>query len=405
LRQQPARTLSILTGEFPARSETFIAAHAIGLARRGWAVRVSASEPGAGMAPSELAEIDMKGVQRAYWGAWAPSSAGRALQFVGDGVRDPGAFAFLLRNKRWMRPEVFFARRMRRHLEAAGAGLVHVHFGKNAALLVDAGWQGRAVVTWHGFDANMVPKLRGEGVYRTLFERDWTHTVGSTFMARRLVALGARADRILKIPMGVDFGSFETVDRRGRLEGPLKVVAVGRLSEEKGHSVLIDALSEVRRRGSDVCVVVLGEGPERPKLERKVDDLGLGPCVTFLGAQPPERVAQELAKADVFALTGVVAKNGSEESQGVAYVEAQATGLPVIASDVGGVSESLVPGETGILTPERDVAAVADALVAYAKSPALRYEHGAGGADFVRTRFSQAAMLDAFEDIYAGEPG
>lgn len=397
-----ATPLTILTGEFPARSETFVTAHATGLARRGWDVRVVAGKSGTGIEQSELAEIDAEGVERTYWGEWSSLSVGRALQFAGDGLRDPGALALLMRNRRWTRPEVFQARRMRRYLSAAGAGMVHVHYGKFAALLHDAGWAGRAVVTWHGFDANMVPKLRGEDVYHDLFQTDWVHTVGSSFMADRLVSLGAQAERIVKIPMGVDFTRFGEVDRRGRPEGPLKVISVGRLDEMKGYPVLLEAMAQAKARGTDLRLSILGEGSERQALETRVRELGLEGCVTLLGAQAPGRVGRELAAADVFALTGVVAKTGRVETQGLAYIEAQATGLPVIASDVGGVSESLVAGQTGTVTAEGDVKAVADALVAYARTPGLRIEQGRRGAEFVRSRFSQGAMLDAFEDIYAG---
>ncbi|MBB04267.1 MAG: hypothetical protein CML03_01885 [Pseudooceanicola sp.] len=397
------RNLTIFAGEFPARSETFVRNHAAGFAQRGWRVEVMSSQPGESMSQTELAEVDAMGVTRSYWGAWSPSSAGRALQFAGELMRAPGLVAVLNGAGGWTRPEMFAGHRMRRLLRQSPTGPVHVHYGKYAALLVAAGWPGPAIVTWHGFDANIVPKLRGDGIYRDLFAKDWVHTVGSSFVQRRLVALGARPDRIVKIPMGVDFERFVEIDRSGWAARPLAVVSVGRLSEEKGHAVLLDAAAEVNARGTDLRLTIIGEGPARPVLERQIRDLGLGARVLLLGSQPPARVVRELAAADVFALPGVTAGNGSEETQGLAYIEAQATGLPVIASDVGGVSESLDPGRSGILTAERDVKAVADALVAYAEHPDLRYDHGRQGAAFVRAKFTQAAMLDAFERLYAGE--
>ncbi|KEO54699.1 hypothetical protein TP2_17340 [Thioclava pacifica DSM 10166] len=355
------------------------------------------------MAEAELDEIDAVGVERSYWGGWAESSAGRALQFGADALRDPGVVALLARNKRWTRPEVFAARRMRRLQNAAPHGVLHIHYGRNAALLLDAGWTGRAVVTWHGYDANIVPRERGQDVYQDLFTRDWIHTVGSSFMKRRLVTLGAREDRIVKIPMGVDFTRFAQVDRRERPEGPLNVVAVGRLDEMKGYPVLIDAVAEALGQGVSLQLTILGEGPDRASIEARIEARGLQDRVRLLGAQRSDQVVRELAAADVFALTGVVAASGRVETQGVAYIEAQATGLPVIASDVGGVSESLDPGRSGILTAEGDVAAVAKALVAYAKDPGLRLEHGQRGAEFVRAAFSMSDMLDAFEALYARE--
>lgn len=393
--------LTIVAGEFPARSETFVRNHATGVARRGWRVGVVSSGPGEGMTEEELAEIDTLGVTRSYWGVWAPSSARRVVQFAGELLRAPGLIAALNGRDGWTRPELFAGQRMRRVLNAVATGTLHIHYGKYAALLAAAGWTRPAIVTWHGFDANMVPKLRGADVYRPLFAKDWTHTVGSDFMRERLVTLGARPDRIVKIPMGVDFERFTEFDRRGRGQGPLKVISVGRLNEMKGYPVLLEGIAAARAQGADVVVTILGEGPDREPITRRIAELGLTEQVRLLGAQPAARVASELAAADVFALTGVVASSGVVETQGVAYIEAQATGLPVIASDVGGVSKSMIPGETGTLTAERDVEAVADALVAYAASPELRHAHGRAGAEFVRSRFSQTTMLDAFEALYA----
>ena len=220
-------------------------------------------------------------------------------------------------------------------------------------------------------------------------------------MARRLIALGASEERIVTIPMGVDFTRFSKVDRSEQLAGPLRVISVGRLNAEKGHPVLIDAVAAVRACGTELMLTIIGEGSERQAIERQIHELNLSTHVTLLGAQPPERVFFELAAADAFALTGVVAENRQEETQGFAYIEAQATGLPVIASDVGGVSESLVSEKSGILAAERDVKAVADALIAYAEKPELRNEHGSYGAEIVRSKFSLSTMLNSFEKIYA----
>ena len=147
------RNLTIFAGEFPARSETFVRNHAAGFAQRGWRVEVMSSQPGESMSQTELAEVDAMGVTRSYWGAWSPSSAGRALQFAGELMRAPGLVAVLNGAGGWTRPEMFAGHRMRRLLRQSPTGPVHVHYGKYAALLVAAGWPGPAIVTWHGFDA------------------------------------------------------------------------------------------------------------------------------------------------------------------------------------------------------------------------------------------------------------
>ena len=139
------RNLTILTGIFPARSETFVTAHAIGMSRRDWQVQVLSSATCIGMAQMELAAIESHGVQRSRWGDWSPSRAVQALQFGSDAMQDPEVLALLLRAKHWTRPEIFAARRMRRNMENLSGKQVHIHYGKNAALLIEAGWKGTAV--------------------------------------------------------------------------------------------------------------------------------------------------------------------------------------------------------------------------------------------------------------------
>lgn len=204
--------------------------------------------------------------------------------------------------------------------------------------------------------------------------------------------------------MGIDFNIWNFVDRQPPVdEDPLKVVSVGRLSEMKGHVVLIDAISKVKRRGTYVQLKNIGEGTERSRLETQMFDLKLEAQLTLEGAQSSQKVANEYEEADVFTLTGVEAVDGTVETQGMVYIEAQATGLPVIRADIGGVSESIDCGRSGILTAEGDVEAIADALVAYAENPRLRLAHGYYGAQFVRSKFGLTEMLNAFETLYVRE--
>ena len=100
-------------------------------------------------------------------------------------------------------------------------------------------------------------------------------------------------------------------------------------------------------------------------------------------------------------LSGKVTDAGKVESQGVVFAEAQATGLPVVACDVGGVSDSLIHGETGVLCPQGDVSAMAKAISGFWKNPELIDEFGRRGRQLVEGRFSLDAMLSGFDHVYA----
>lgn len=395
------KSLTVITEAFPARSETFVQAHVCGMTRRGWKVNTMARAVGPGVSEAELNVIDALSVKRIYSRVSNDSKLRRLGRIIAALLRDPSVVRYWNGSSGLTREEMLTIYRMKSFLKHSPSQQFHVHFGHIAARLSAVGWNRPTVVTWHGFDANVFPRYRGDHIYRDLFSRSWTHTVGSTFMYRRLVELGAQKDRLVKIPMGVDLTRFQFVDRSNRTDSKLKIVSVGRLHEMKGHAYLIEGISRAKSKGIVIECSIIGEGPTRRELESLIQGLGLTSTVKLLGAQSQSTVVNELAEADVFALTGVVTGTGFVETQGVAYIEAQATGLPVIAADVGGVSESLVAGRTGFLVRSKDVDAIEKALLAYAQDPSLRLVHGKVGSEFVRKKFDVTTMLESFEKLYA----
>jgi colanic acid/amylovoran biosynthesis glycosyltransferase len=248
--------------------------------------------------------------------------------------------------------------------------------------------------------ANELLVLCGTGMYHELFLKSYLHTVGSQFMVDRLQTLGCPTELIHQIPMGIDLGKFTYVDRSVRASTVLQIVSVGRLDEVKGHRYLIAATAELIARGVPVHVRIIGEGSLRQKLEAQIVDCGLEGSIELLGAQDAEVVRQELAAADLFVLAGLKAVNGAEETQGIVLIEAQATGLPVVASKVGGVPDSLIDGDTGILCEPKNVGQLVQAVQRYAESKELRLAHGRAASAFVQRRFSLSKMLDSFEALY-----
>ena len=173
-------------------------------------------------------------------------------------------------------------------------------------------------------------------------------------------AHGYPASKVDCIPLGWE-GEPLPPDRDGR---PPTVVCVAKFRPEKGHHVLLDAFAIVRRQVPDARLVLVGQGELEPELRAKVDALGLGGSVELTG--PVDDVWPYLARADVFALASV------SEAYGIAIAEAMASGLPVVASDVGGIPELVVPGVSGELFPPGDSVALAGHLVHLLTTPALR---------------------------------
>lgn len=171
---------------------------------------------------------------------------------------------------------------------------------------------------------------------------------------------GVPAGRIRSIPNGVDTDRFRPTDDAGRRAArralalpPVPVVLyAGRLAPEKGVDVLVDAWAEARRRGALGTLVLVGDGPERRALERRARDQGVLGAIRFAGAAAD--VAPWLAAADVFALPS------RQEGLSVALLEAMASGLAVVATDVGGTADAA--GGAAHLVPPGDPAALAAAV-------------------------------------------
>jgi glycosyltransferase involved in cell wall biosynthesis len=144
---------------------------------------------------------------------------------------------------------------------------------------------------------------------------------------------------------------------------------------------------------------------ERARLERLAGELGLGGAVTFLGRCPRAAVRELLAEADVFALASVTTASGKKEGIPVALMEALSGGIPAVATDVSGVHELVTHRATGLLVPERDPHALADALEALAGDPALRERLGRAGRALVLEEYDLTRNVCQLYALMAGAAG
>lgn len=154
---------------------------------------------------------------------------------------------------------------------------------------------------------------------------------------------------------GVEPGSLAP---RGPVEEIKGLVFVGRLAAAKGLDVLLEAVRLVREAGRDAELRIIGDGPDRARLETARDAMGLGGCVRFEGALPNERVAAILAESDAFVMASFA------EGVPVVLMEAMAAGVPVIATRIAGIPELIGDGVSGLLVTPGDAAGLRDAVMA-----------------------------------------
>jgi phosphatidylinositol alpha-1,6-mannosyltransferase len=263
----------------------------------------------------------------------------------------------------------------------------------------------------------LAPSLRRAGAHQILalthgHETWWARLPGARRLLRRIadscdhlttisryterciakaLSPSARA-RLVRLAPPVDLERFRPVVT-GPAHGTGRCIAVARLIPQKGLETVLRAWRTVLDRttasGARRELVVVGDGPLRPRLERVIRDLELSDSTRLLGALPRAEVISQLQQADVFALPVRTRLAGlNPEGLGLAALEAAACGLPVIVGDSGGAPETVVDGVSGFVVPPDDHALLAERLLLLLDHPALARQMGARGRQHVAAHFS-----------------
>ena len=272
-----------------------------------------------------------------------------------------------------MIPEPSVARRMRRLI--TDRGIDTVWFGAAAPLALlssvarDAGAR-RIVASTHGHEVgwSMLPLARN-ALRRIGNDTDVVTFISQYTRGRFAAAFGPHA-ALEPLAPGVDTDRFEPnsvarAEMRARygLGSRPVVVCVSRLVPRKGQDMLIRALPAIRQRVEGAALVIVGGGPYRDKLRRLAHAFGVSDHVVFTDGVPADELPAHHAMADVFAMPCRTRGSGLDvEGLGIVYLEASATGVPVVAGRSGGAPESVVDGETGLVVDGWDVGAIAAAV-------------------------------------------
>lgn len=261
------------------------------------------------------------------------------------------------------------------------------------------------VLTVHGGD---IFGLRGK--LMTRFKRFALRsanviTVNSS-VTRQAVSEVAGDIQLEQIPMGVatDRSADPQVvaELRARYRagaGPL-LVFVGRLVDEKGVEDVIRAVALLRTTLPDTHALIVGEGQDRGEFEQLAFELGLADRVTFTGWVDPKMLASYLAASDVFVGPSRRSIDGWIEAQGLTFIEAMLQKIPVVATRSGGIVDSVIHEQTGLLVDERAPAQIAAAIGRLQREPGLRTRLIAAADQHARGKFSRAASAQRFSDLF-----
>ncbi|WP_174535827.1 glycosyltransferase family 4 protein [Micromonospora chalcea] len=267
----------------------------------------------------------------------------------------------------------------------------------------------RAVALTHGHEVGWaaLPGARsalrriGRGVDVTTYLGEYTRT--------RLARVLDGLTELRRLAPGVDVDTYhpdvdgtEVRKRLGLADRPV-VVCVSRLVPRKGQDMLIRALPEIRRRVPGAALLVVGGGPYRSTLEKLARQSGLEQDVVFTGSVPSADLPAHYAAGDVYAMPCRTRNRGLDvEGLGIVYLEAGATGLPVVAGDSGGAPDAVRDGETGYVVGGRDVAQLADRVATLLADRDLARQFGAAGRAWVEREWRWETQAQRMAALLAG---
>ncbi|MEX2245464.1 MAG: glycosyltransferase [Dehalococcoidia bacterium] len=393
--------LLVLTSTFPRwpgdACPAFVADLSQGLAQR---FDVTVLAPGApGAAPHErMGELDVR--RYTY-------SLPRASQHLAEGAILPNLRAHPLLFAQvpgLVAAQLFAAWRL---VRSGSFDAIHAHWavpqGWVAALL--RSWTGVPVLTTtHGGDVYALRTGAALRAKRYALRNSDRITAVSAHLKGEVVGLGIDESRVDVLPMGVDTSRFTPDAASPALReslnpaGPL-LLFVGRLVEKKGARYAIEAMSLIVASRPRARLIIIGDGPERQRLEQLARDMCLQDNVTFAGAIANDKLPAYYASADLLIGPSVVEANGDTESFGVVFAEAMASGCPVICTDAGGIADLTAGGEYARVVPQRDAAAIADAACDLIRNPGQLARLRGRGIERMRDRFDHSLIHQAYGDI------
>ncbi|WP_405993863.1 glycosyltransferase family 4 protein [Streptomyces sp. NBC_00986] len=267
----------------------------------------------------------------------------------------------------------------------------------------------RLVATTHGHEAGWAQLPASRQLLHRIGESTDTITYLGEYTRSRIAAAlsPAAAARMVQLPPGVDekvfhpgSGGAEVRSRLGLTDRPV-VVCVSRLVPRKGQDTLILAMPRILAREPEAVLLIVGGGPYEKDLRRLARETGVTDSVRFTGAVPWSELPAHYGAGDVFAMPCRTRRGGLDvEGLGIVYLEASATGLPVVAGDSGGAPDAVLDGETGWVVRGGSPEDAADRIIALLGDPELRQNMGERGRQWVEERWRWDLLAERLKELF-----
>ncbi len=254
---------------------------------------------------------------------------------------------------------------------------------------------GKVILNFHGACLLLAKKYKFVNTFLNRFIKSADEIItNSSFTASRVKAVYPR-DAVV-IPYGT---TFTPVENCADPDSPL-VLSVGRLIERKGFSYLVEAAGRVVKEVPKARFALVGGGPLLEPLRRQVKECGLENCVVVTGKVSQEELIDYYRQASLFVLPAIEDTKGDTEGLGVVLIEALSCRIPVAASNVGGIPDVIIDGKTGLLFPQKDSDAIAEAISRILRNEELRQTLIRQGHDHLCSAFSWESVVERITNTY-----
>lgn len=400
--------IAFIVDVFPTLSETFILNQITGLLDLGHELDIYAYHKG--VAPKVHDEVKLYDLlNRSY----TPDISAirswprlKAIWLIGTNFhKNPAAVLKSLNALRYSRD----ALRLRllpicfQHFNRNSYDIIHCHYGPNGNLGVLlkelGGIKGKVVTMFHGYDIRLA-LVYGASIYAHLQNKGDCFLSISKYSRLQLEKFGFDSRKVVDQPVGIDLNKFPLRQDEQNIplnhEGGIKILTVARLVKEKGIEYGITSIHKLVKSNSKVKVrySIIGEGILKEQLKKLVARLNLVDVVEFLGAMSHVHISKQMRDAHIFLIPSVA------EVLPVTLMEAQAVGLPVVATDVGGIDEIVSDGKSGFLVPPHNAGALATKLEYLISHPEIWLEMGRCGRKIVEERYDIEKLNQRLVNIY-----
>ena len=389
--------LGYILKQYPRYSETFIVRYILAHEAAGLELEIFSLRP-----PSDSHFQDSIARVRAPV-RYLPSNGLKATDLWEAAERAgevlPGVWARLEAARGEAARDVHQALLLAREVRLRGIQHLHAHFATNATAVARLAARFADVpYTFHAHAKDIFhDSVRAEDLRRKLSEAAGVITVTDYNLEFLRARYGAAAAGVRHIYNGLDLDQYRFVAPDDR---PPRIVSVGRLVEKKGFCDLIRACALLARAGRQFCCQIIGSGPLEADLRAQIEQLGLQGTVELAGPRPQSEVLNEVQAARVYAGPFVIGSDGDRDGLPNVLLEAMALGTPCVSTDVTGIPEVLRDGETGLMVPQHDPAALAVAVDRLLGDCSLRVHLATEARRLIEAEFDIHRNTERMRDMF-----